>query len=130
VLLDEILSIDGERLVARVSITEGSPFFEAGGVPAIVTLEYMAQAIAAFSGAQRRKEGETVQLGFLLGCRKMTLEVDKLLPGDELRVEARHVWSAAPLGQFDCNVSRGGHPIAKAVLSVYEGPLEPEAAAT
>jgi predicted hotdog family 3-hydroxylacyl-ACP dehydratase len=123
-LLEELLEVDAESAVTRVSISERSPFFENGGVPAVVTIEYMAQTIAAFAGAQRRVEGQAVELGFLLGCRQMTLHVDSLAAGDELRVQVRRVWTSDKLGQFECAVTREGLPIAQAVLSVYQGRLE------
>jgi predicted hotdog family 3-hydroxylacyl-ACP dehydratase len=123
-LLDELVEADDKHAVSLVRITERSPFFEGQGVPAVVTLEYMAQTVAAYSGALRRGLGQQVQLGFLLACRRLTLTTDLLRPGDELRVEARHVWSAPPLGQFDCQVTRGDQTIANATLSVYEGALE------
>jgi predicted hotdog family 3-hydroxylacyl-ACP dehydratase len=110
--------------VARVRVTEQSLFWESEGVPAIVAIEYMAQTIAAFSGARRRDRGLPAQLGLLVGCRLMTLEVEHFRSGDELLVEARHVGSSATLGQFDCAVSCAGTVVARGVLSVYEGPLD------
>ncbi len=124
VLLDSLVEASAERLIARVRITRDSPFFEGDGVEGLVMIEYMAQAIAAFSGHLRRASGAPIQLGFLLACRQMTLAVDHLSDGDELLVEARHVWSSPPLAQFDCEVTRNGKTIAKATLSVYEGRLE------
>jgi predicted hotdog family 3-hydroxylacyl-ACP dehydratase len=123
-LLDELLAADEEHAVARVVITGRSLYFDQTGVPALVALEYMAQTIAAFAGVQRRKLGEAAQLGFLLGCRRLSLEVDAFRPGDDLRVEARRVWISPPVGQFECRVLRGDQAVASATLSVYEGPLE------
>lgn len=122
-LLDELLHLDAERAVAGVRITERSPFLENGAVPAIVSLEYMAQAVAAFCGAQRADEGQQVQHGFLLGCRQLTLEVDAFAPGDVLRVEVRRSWTSDTVGQFDCEVVRAGQRVAHGALNVYQGPL-------
>ena len=123
-LLDELVQLTADGAVARVRVTEQSLFRESQGVPAIVALEYMAQTIAAFSGARRRDLGLPAQLGLLVGCRRMTLEVEHFRSGDELLVEARHVGSSATLGQFDCAVSCAGTVVARGVLSVYEGPLD------
>jgi predicted hotdog family 3-hydroxylacyl-ACP dehydratase len=123
-LIDELLEADSEHAVSRVSITVRSTFVENGKVPALVTIEYMAQTIAAFAGAQNKAKGEPIQLGFLMGCRTMKLAVDALAVGDELRVEVKQVWASDKLGQFECAVTRGGEPIAQATLSVYQGRLE------
>lgn len=122
-LLDELIYLDDDRAITRVSITEDSPFIEAGSVPAIVMIEYMAQTIAAFSGAQRSRQGLPVQFGFLLGCREMTLDVDDLQLGADLRVSATRVWSSETLGQFECEVSIEGRGVARATLNVFEGQM-------
>ncbi|MHB8419147.1 MAG: ApeP family dehydratase [Myxococcales bacterium] len=123
-LLDELVEAEDERAVARLRVTERSLYFEGEGVPPLVIIEYMAQTIAAYSGVLRRRRGDPVRPGFLLGCRKLELEVDLLRAGDEIRVEARHVWSAPPLGQFECRAFLGERAVASAVLSVYEGSLD------
>jgi predicted hotdog family 3-hydroxylacyl-ACP dehydratase len=121
-LLDELLDADDHRALARVRITERSSFFDKGEVPAVVALEYMSQTIAAFSGIQRRRQGLAVQPGLLVGCRLMTLEVDAFVRGDDLRVEARLIGSSDRLRQFECEVSKEGRSLAKAVLNVFEDP--------
>jgi predicted hotdog family 3-hydroxylacyl-ACP dehydratase len=123
-LIDELLEADADHAVSRVSLTERSTFVVDGKVPALVTVEYMAQTIAAFAGTQQRAKGEAIQLGFLMGCRSMTLAVESLSVGDELRVEVKQVWASDKLGQFECAVTRDGLPIAQATLSVYQGRLE------
>jgi predicted hotdog family 3-hydroxylacyl-ACP dehydratase len=123
-LLDELLHADDQRALARVTITEQSAFYANRGVPAVVALEYMSQTIAAFSGFQRRRRGLPVQRGLLVGCRLMTLDVDAFLPGDELHIEARPVGSSEALRQFECDVSRDGRSLARAVLNVFEGSTE------
>jgi predicted hotdog family 3-hydroxylacyl-ACP dehydratase len=119
-LLDELLHADDQRALARVKISERSAFYDNRGVPAVVAIEYMSQTIAAFSGFQRRRQGLPVQRGLLVGCRIMTLEVDAFLPGDDLRIEARQVSSSETLRQFECDVSREGRSLARAVLNVIE----------
>jgi predicted hotdog family 3-hydroxylacyl-ACP dehydratase len=128
ILIDEILDIGETSLSARVALTERSPFVEDGKLPALITLEYMAQSIAAFAGAARRASGKPVRLGFLIACREMELEVDSLSVGDELEVTVNQIWADELLGSFDCLVTRGGEKISRASLSVYQGDLSPEAA--
>ena len=128
ILIDEIVEVDEGSLTARVWLTESSMFVEDGKLPALVTLEYMAQSIAAFAGAIRRAEGKPVRVGLLIACREMELEVDSLSVGDELLVTVKQVWTGERLGSFDCFVTRGGEKISSASLSVYQGDLSLEAA--
>jgi len=127
-LLDEVVAFDGHRVVCRVRLRPDSTFMDAGRVRAIVALEYMAQAVAAFAGLRARFAGESVQIGYLLGTRELRLAVDDFEAGDELLVEAAHVWGEEQLGSFDCTVSEGGRKVASATLNVYQsGGEEPPA---
>lgn len=123
-LLTAIVESGDDHAVTTVKITPESTFFESGSVPAIVSIEYMAQTIAAYAGALNHAKGEPIQLGFLMGCRTMTLKTDAFAAGDELRVEVKRVWSSDKLGQFECAVTREGAVVAEATLSVYQGRLE------
>ncbi len=123
-LLDEIVAWDDESVVTRAVIRESSPFVEEGRVPALLLLEYMAQSIAAYAGAQAQQRGEPVKLGYLISCRQMLLEIESLAIGDEVEVQARRRWGEALLGNFECVALRGEERIAQAQLSVYQGQLE------
>jgi predicted hotdog family 3-hydroxylacyl-ACP dehydratase len=121
VLLDEVVEHAEERLVARVRLHAGSVFAEGGRIPALVAIEYMAQAIGAYAGMRARAAGEPVRIGYLLGTRDLALELDAFDAGDELLVEARHVWGDEQLGSFECAVSRAGRVVATALVNVYQG---------
>jgi len=123
ILIDEVVAAEGVTLTARVRLTDSSPFMQSGQLPALITLEYMAQSIAAFAGMKGRKKGEPVKLGLLMSCREMTLAVDFLQAGDELTIVVTEVWSDDNLGNFDCFVRRGDEMISQASLSVYQGDL-------
>ena len=122
-LVDELLEADDESAATRVTITPASLFFENEGVPAIVSLEYMAQTIAAFAGLQLQGHGKRMKFGFLVACRQLTLAVDRFASGDELRVEARRSWVSDKMSEYRCHVSRAGSVVAEATVSVYEGAL-------
>ena len=126
-LLDRVLSYDGERVVCETVLEAGSPFVEQGHVPAVVAIEYMAQAIAAGAGLSARDRGEeTTRMGFLLGCRDLAIAVDSFQVGDRLTVEARRTWGEKELGRFACKVRRGDEVLVEGALTVYQGPLPEE----
>lgn len=123
ILIDELLELGPKSLSSRVTLTARSQFVEGGRAPAVITLEYMAQTIAAYAGLALRAQGLPTRKGFIIACREMVLEVDDLAAGDELLVEVIEIWSHDALGHFDCTVSRAGAPISRASLSVYQGEI-------
>ena len=126
-LLDRVLSYDGERVVCETVLEAGSPFVDQGQVPAVVGIEYMAQAIAAGAGLSARDKGETAaRMGFLLDCRDLTIAVDSFQVGDRLTVEACRTWGEKELGSFACKVRRGDEVLVEGALTVYQGPLTEE----
>ena len=63
-------------------------FFDGGGVPAYVGLEWMAQACGAHVGALARDAGIPVRVGFLLGTREFTIHAPRFRLGERLIVGA------------------------------------------
>jgi predicted hotdog family 3-hydroxylacyl-ACP dehydratase len=123
-LLDRVLSYDGERVVCETVLGPDSPFAEQGEVPAVVGIEYMAQTIAAGAGLSARDKGDQAgRTGFLLGCRNLSIAVDSFQIGDRLTVEARRTWGENQIGSFACKVQRGSEVLVEGALTVYQGPL-------
>ena len=127
-LLDRVCSHDDDVTVCTVTIRDDSPFITTGAdgrreVPAVVGVEYMAQTVAAYAGLAARGENRAPRIGFLLGCRELTLAVEGFGVGDVLLVEARHVFGESDLGSFACKVTREGRTLAAGTLTVYQGAL-------
>jgi predicted hotdog family 3-hydroxylacyl-ACP dehydratase len=120
-LLDELVDLDDGSATSLVRISERSPFSKDGVVPALVAIEYMAQTAAAFGGAERLRVGLPVQLGLLIACDRLALEVESLSAGDEVLVSARRVWSSDSLVRFHCLARRSGQAVAEATLDFYLG---------
>jgi predicted hotdog family 3-hydroxylacyl-ACP dehydratase len=126
-LLDRVLSYDGECVVCETVLGPQSPFAEQGEVPAVVGIEYMAQAIAAGAGLSAREKGDDAgKMGFLLGCRSLSIAVDSFQVGDRLTIEARRTWGENQIGSFACKVQRGAEVLVEGALTVYQGPLPEE----
>ena len=126
-LLDRVLSYDGERVVCETVLGPDSPFAEQGEVPAVVGIEYMAQTIAAGAGLSARDKGDQAgRTGFLLGCRNLSIAVDSFQVGDRLTIEARRTWGENQIGSFACKVQRGSEVLVEGALTVYQGPLPEE----
>ena len=121
VLLDHVLACSGERLIAHVTIRADSEFCVAGQVGVWVGIEYMAQAIAAWSGWQARQRGESVKIGYLLGTRRFEAMVAGFLVGDQLEIEiAREFQADNGLARFRAEIRKDGVVCAAASVSVFE----------
>ena len=128
-LLDRVLSYDGQCVTCETVLGPDSPFVDGGCVPGVVGIEYMAQAIAAGAGLSARDKGQggAARMGFLLGYRNLTIAVDSFQVGDRLIVEARRSWGENNVGSFACKVRRGGEVLVEGALTVYQGPLPEDA---
>lgn len=125
VLLDSIAKVDEDELVASLTIRPGLPFFADGGIPSYVGIEYIAQAVSAFSGHQARLKGEAVRIGFLLGTRKLDLLHPVFAEGARLQVTVRPLFNDGQMAVFDGTVSADGKDIVMARVNVYQ-PDDPE----
>jgi len=118
-LLDEIVSVDlaeGTLVAAFAGRREWRGNW--------VAIELMAQAAAALAGAADRAEGYAgpPRPGFLLGTRRLTLDLDAFEPGHRYRVRATRVFSDAESASFDCAVLDGERTVAAATLNAYRPP--------
>jgi predicted hotdog family 3-hydroxylacyl-ACP dehydratase len=126
-LLDTVVHHDDQTIVARVRVAAGGPFAQADGVPAWVGIEYMAQAVAAWSGARARTGGGSPRIGYLLGSRRYEAAVPVFEFGAELEVFAQcELMAANGLGMFDCRITQEGRVLACGRLSVFEPPENAE----
>ncbi len=120
-LIDRLLDWDDASVAVEVTVPAEGPFHEAGGVPAWVGIEYMAQAIAAWAGCQSRSRGEEPKIGFLLGSRRYSVENGHFPVGGVLRVEAQcELFGDNGLGMFACRILQGERVLASANVSVYQ----------
>lgn len=108
VLLDRVLEVGEAHIVTELVVRDDGLFSLDHSVPAWVGLEYMAQSVAAFSGYQRRRQGEEIELGFLLGTRYYQCSVACLPCGTKLTVKAEKIIEAAnDMSVFDCTLEGG-----------------------
>ena len=124
-LLDSVEHCDDHAIEARVRVPSQGMFATDDGVPAWVGIEYMAQAVAAWSGARARAGGGSPRIGFLLGSRRYEALVPVFEPGARLQVFAQcELMGENGLGMFDCRVEQGGRVLASGRLSVFEPPQD------
>ncbi len=124
-LLDNIVEYGDNWLSAEVCISADSMFVDDKGVPGWVGLEYMAQAVAAYSGLQQRLNGGRPKLGFLLGARKYLCSTDYFAIDKTWLITVQLDMQAANgLNVFQC-VLRGEGIDASANINVFQ-PDDPD----
>ena len=124
ILIDQVLSFDEEQVHTRLTVKPGGLFNRAdGSLPAWVGIELMAQSVAAYAGCRARKNGEAVELGFLLGTRKFECNVDGFPAGAELTIHGlRSLEDDNGMGVFECHLTGDGIQ-SSARLNVFRPPL-------
>ena len=127
VLLDEVLAIGDETVSAMATVRRDGLFAgpHEAGVPAWVGMEYLAQAIAAWSGFHRRAQGRCVHPGFLVGARSFHSSVGAIPYGVVLTLEAERLMEDGDgISVFDGRVTGVG--VGQTVrLKVYL-PVDPD----
>jgi predicted hotdog family 3-hydroxylacyl-ACP dehydratase len=122
-LLDRSISVGEDGYEAEVEIRPDTLFCGPEGVPAWVGLEYMAQSIAAYAGAEARAEGQLPKVGFLLGTREYRPKSAYFKVGSRLRIHVKKVLhDPQGLSVLDCTLSEAstGELLAQSNLTVYE----------
>jgi 3-oxoacyl-[acyl-carrier-protein] synthase-1 len=121
VLLDRVVSVNEDSLLAEVCIRPDSLFCSGGGVGAWVGIEYMAQAIGAWAGYAARLRGEPPKLGFLLGTRRYDSRRPIFVLGSTLRVYVHRVFqNENGLGSFECAIDDEEGRVATATVTVFQ----------
>ncbi len=111
VLLDEVLAVGDETVRALATVRRDGLFAgpHEAGLPAWVGMEYLAQAIAAWSGFHERALGRPVHPGFLVGARAFHSSIGTLPYGVVLTVEAERLMEDGEgIGVFDGRVTGAG----------------------
>ena len=118
-LLDSVLHFEADRVVCCARPTESCIFAREHAIPAIVTLEYMAQATAVCLALARPDCGSRGAFGLLVAARRLTLKCAELAFDTDLTVVAALTATLGEGASFDCSVAAGGMNLASARLTVF-----------
>lgn len=120
VLVDKVICYRENFIHTRLSIHKDVPFFAQQGVPAYIAIEYMAQTVGVWNGLMRRQQDQEAAIGFLLGTRKLTLEVPTFLEGATLDIYGCPKYSDGEIACFECWVEIDNQRVAHAILNVFQ----------
>jgi predicted hotdog family 3-hydroxylacyl-ACP dehydratase len=120
-LLDRVLSVDENEMVAEVVVSTDKRYCSAGRMGSWVGIEIMAQCTAALAGFDSWRNGEAIRIGFLLGARRYRCKVPYFSVGDRLLVHAQREFRAeGGVGAADCRiVTADGQLLAEALITVF-----------
>ncbi|MGR8930288.1 MAG: ApeP family dehydratase [Gammaproteobacteria bacterium] len=106
VLIDRVLEAGEGYIIVDLTVRDDGLFSGSDHtVPTWVGLEYMAQAVAAYSGYQRKRRGLEIDLGFLLGTRYYQCSAGNFSCGARLTIRAEKIIEAAnDMVVFDCHL--------------------------
>lgn len=123
--LEELVAWEDGYARTRLVIRPEGPFVRAGEVDSVVTLEFMAQGVAACIGMEAYRAGGAVRVGMVVACRTMEIERPTLAVGEELLIEARRVHGNESASHFEAEVRDArGERVASSTLTLVhaEGP--------
>lgn len=126
VLLDEMVEWAPGAATCTLEIRPGTAFETAGAVDTVVSIEWMAQAVAACLGYEAFKGGEGVRVGMIVGCRKFELDRPQVLVGDALRISVDRIRGNEMISHFNCETWLGDERVAFAVLTLFHAEEPPE----
>ena len=121
ILLDNLISVDEDNLHCQVFISSNSQFYDAPyeTVGGWIGIEYMAQAVSAWSGYRSFLKGEASPIGFLLGTRRYTCEVSAFNKNDVLDIYVERLLESEGMGSFSCSIKNKNKILATAQLTVF-----------
>lgn len=124
ILLDAVTRADKTRVECSVLLSERDPFMVQGQLRSVVCLEYMAQAVGAFVGLERRARGLRPQIGYIVGVRSLAFNRAFLEVGNRLSVCAEMTWNDLETATFNATVECAGQQVAQGQITVYQ-PADP-----
>ena len=126
VLLDEMVEWAPGSATCRLEIQSGTAFERDGGVDTVVSIEWMAQAVAACLGYEAFKGGEGVRVGMIVGCRRFELDRPRVLVGDSLRISVERIRGNELVSHFNCETWNAADRVAFALLTLFHAEEPPE----
>lgn len=123
ILISGLQQYNDEHAHGWVDISTDSPFYNQvlGGVPSYIGIEYMAQTIAAFAGANALDNNQQVKIGFLLGSRKYQTEQSVFSQGMRLDIFVEQLYQEpSGLSVFDCQIKHNEKIIAQAKVNTFQ----------
>lgn len=111
----------------ELTIRASNPFVQNGKLDTVMSLEYMAQCVAACLGMEAFQNGGSVRVGMIIACRKMEIFQPELLLGETYAVKADCVRGNDSISHYDGEIrSSNGEVVATCTMTLVHGEKPPE----
>lgn len=127
VVLESMTSWSSGSATCRATLGPESTYVSRGQLDAVVTIEHMAQAVAACLGYEAFQAGAGVRVGMVIASRRFEIEQRTVPVPAELSVSVKRIRGNDTLSHFDGTVRCGDRVISHANLTVYHAEKPPGA---
>ena len=125
--LEELTSWRLGHAEGKLTIRDTNPLVKNGKIHTVMSLEYMAQCVAACLGMEAYVEGGNVRVGMVIACRKLEIFQPELLLGETYSVKADCVRGSEVASHFDGEMrSSDGELVAVCTMTLVHGEKPPE----
>jgi predicted hotdog family 3-hydroxylacyl-ACP dehydratase len=125
--LDELVECHGGRAHARLTLRADGLLVRDGGADAVVTLEHMAQTVAACLGYEAFLGGGAVRVGMIVACRQFTLARPRIAVGERIDVHVGRLRGTDDVSIFEGEVrDEHGALVAAAVMTLVHAVRPPD----
>ena len=104
----ESVDFDNQKMVTRIDVKNTDLLYQKNidGVPSCAALEYMAQSIACYIGAQDiHNTGETKAVaGFIMGSRDLHFALSKFNVDESYYVHVQSLFCDNNIASFECKI--------------------------
>jgi predicted hotdog family 3-hydroxylacyl-ACP dehydratase len=125
--LEEVTSWELGHANGKLTIRDSNPFVRDGELNTVMSLEYMAQCVAACLGMEAYISGVNVRVGMVIACRKMEILQPVLRVGQTYSVKADCVRGTDAISHYDGEMrSADGELVATCTMTLVHGEKPPE----
>jgi len=125
--LEELTSWRLGHAKGKLTIRADNPLVRDGKIHTVMSLEYMAQCVAACLGMEAYVDGGNVRVGMVIACRKIEILQQDLLLGETYTVQADCVRGNNSVSHFDGEMrSSDGALVAACTMTLVHGEKPPE----
>lgn len=118
-LIDRVVDLSEEHIETMARVTDAWPLCGEDGADVILTVEMIAQSVAALYHERKKRLGEP-QIDFLVGIKEARFLTPKLPLDAELRVRVSLVSMIGNYGIFQGDVLMGSERLCEATLQVLD----------
>ena len=124
-MLEELVDYRDGSATCRMTVRPDTPLVRDGRLSSVVTLEIMAQAVAACLGYEAFLDGDGVRVGMLVGVRKMTLHEPWITVGADLHATVTRMRGTSDVSTFEGMARVDETRIASANMTLFHAEKPP-----